>query len=66
MNPADVVAVVDEEAEPEKKEKTVCARLVLSNEQVIIFIYLWAILFILLLAHRFVPMYAHKLKYYLI
>lgn len=56
MNPADVVAVVDEEAEPEKKEKTVCARLVLSNEQVIIFTYLWAILFILLLAHRFVPM----------
>lgn len=37
MNPGeDIEAVAEEEAETEEKEKTICARLVLSNEQVII------------------------------
>lgn len=35
MNPGeDVEAVADEEVEIEEKEKNICARLVLSNEQV--------------------------------
>lgn len=42
MNPGeDVEAVAEEEAETEEKEKTICARLVLSNEQVIITLYLF-------------------------